>query len=255
MSEAFLGVPDVSPLLFAGLSAASFFTAFIGVVTGTAGGLLLLALMAMVFPPAILVPVHTLVQLGIGSSRIALMWAYVLKGTLLPFAVGAAIGAAAGAQIFVSLPTAALQGILGLFILLVIWTPHIGTAGTQRNRFGVLGFGATFLGMFVSATGTLVAPFVAHASPDRRNHAATVGALMTIVHIAKIVAFGVLGVGFGAHLPLVASMIMTGAMGNWAGRETLGVMRERNFRVVFQVIMTLLAIRLIWIAAGKMGWI
>ena len=37
----FLGTPDVGPLLFAGLSVLSFVTAFIGVYTGAAGGVLL----------------------------------------------------------------------------------------------------------------------------------------------------------------------------------------------------------------------
>ena len=77
---------------------------------------------------------------------------------------------------------------------------------------------------------------------------------MSLVHVSKLVAFGLLGVGFAAHLPLVAAMVVTGAAGNWVGRETLGVMKERNFRSVFRVIMTLLALRLVWMAAVRMGW-
>ena len=49
--------------------------------------------------------------------------------------------------------------------------PKLGRIGAERGRFLALGFGATFLGVFVSATGTLVAPFVASAAPDRRQHA------------------------------------------------------------------------------------
>jgi len=60
----FLATPDVGPLLFVGLTAASFATAFIAVLTGAAGGVLLLAIMAMVLPPAALIPVHTVVMLG-----------------------------------------------------------------------------------------------------------------------------------------------------------------------------------------------
>ena len=46
-----LSSADVGPLLLAGLSLASFVTAFIGVFTGAAGGVILLAIMAMVMPP------------------------------------------------------------------------------------------------------------------------------------------------------------------------------------------------------------
>src|SRR5262249_58939916 len=62
----FLGMPDVSPHVFLGLTAASLVTSFLGISTGAAGGLLLLALMASVLPPAVLLPIHTVVQLGSG---------------------------------------------------------------------------------------------------------------------------------------------------------------------------------------------
>src|SRR4029077_7567236 len=93
-----LGMPDVSPLVFFGLSAASMLTAFLGVSTGAAGGLLLLAIMAVALPPAVLIPIHTVVQLGSGVTRTLMMWRYVMRGALLPFIAGAVIGAVAGAK-------------------------------------------------------------------------------------------------------------------------------------------------------------
>ena len=74
----FLGTPDIGPLMFAGLTLASFATAFIGVFTGTAGGLILLAMMAVVMPPSVVIPVHTVVQLGSGVTRTMIMWRYVM---------------------------------------------------------------------------------------------------------------------------------------------------------------------------------
>lgn len=253
MESQFLGVPDIDGWIFSGLALAAFFTAFLGILSGAAGGLVLLAIMAMVFPPAVLIPVHTVVQLGAGSSRILIMWRYVMRGTLLPFFGGAVLGAVMGAQVFVSLPTAVLQGILGVSIIFLAWLPRFARFGPARGRFAILGFGATFLGMFVSATGTLLAPFVASASPDRRNHAATLAALMCMVHVSKIVAFGVLGVAIGAYLPLIGAMIAMGASGNFVGSKVLNHMPERTFRIVLQVVLTLLALRLLWVAARGSG--
>ena len=51
--------PDIGPLLFTGLALASLVTAFIGIYTGAAGGVILLAIMAIVMPPAAVIPVHT----------------------------------------------------------------------------------------------------------------------------------------------------------------------------------------------------
>jgi uncharacterized membrane protein YfcA len=251
----FLGMPDVTPLVFAGLSAASFATAFLGVSTGAAGGLLLLAIMTTVLPPAVLIPIHTVVQLGSGLARTFMMWRYVMTGALLPFVVGAVVGAAAGAEIFVSLPVAILQGILGVFIVLLTWLPRLGRFGTERARFAILGFGTTFLGVFVSATGTLLAPLVASNAPNRHSQVATFGALMSVSHVAKLVAFAFLGFAIGRFVPLMAAMIVTGALGNWLGERALDRLGERGFKLVFRGILTLLGLRLIWVAIVQLGWI
>jgi uncharacterized membrane protein YfcA len=247
----FLGMPDVSPHVFLGLTAASLVTSFLGISTGAAGGLLLLALMASVLPPAVLLPIHTVVQLGSGITRTLMMWRHVMRGTLPPFIVGAVIGAAAGAKIFVALPINILEGILGLFIIVATWLPRLGRIGGERTRFIVLGFGTTFLGMFVSATGTLLAPLIAGTAPNRYGQVATFGALISITHVAKLVAFGFLGFAIGRYVPLMAAMIATGAVGNWLGERALDRMGEQHFRLVFRTILTLLGLRLIWVAIAE----
>jgi uncharacterized membrane protein YfcA len=253
MESAFLGVPGVDAWLFAELALASFATTMFGVVVGTAGGLVLLAIMAFVFPPAVLVPVHTFIQLGAGASRAVMLRRWVMRPTVIPFTLGAIAGAAAGARIFVSLPEGLLQAILGGFILIVTWMPRFGRMGSERSRFAILGAASTFLGMFVSATGTLVAPFVLSASPDRRNHLATLATLMTIAHTAKLAGFAVLGVAIGAYLPLVVVMIGTAMLGSWVGAVTVDRMPERVFRLIVQAVLTVLAVRLIWLAATAAG--
>ncbi len=247
--------PDIGPLLFLGLSIASFATAFFGVFTGAAGGVMLLAAMSMVMPAAILIPVHTVVMLGTGVTRTMIMWRFVMQKTILPYVFGATVGAALGAKLFVSLPTATSLGILGVFILLVTWMPMLGRLGAERGRFVVLGFFATFLGIFVSATGTLLAPFVASAAPDRRNHSATLGALMVTTHIAKLIAFGAIGFAIGPFLPLAAVMIATSAAGNWVGKVALNRTSEGRFRLIFQLVLTAMALRLLWTAAKGAGLI
>ena len=253
METQFLGIPGIDGLVFSGLALASFCTAFFGMITGAGGGPILLALMAMVMPPSALIPVHTVVQLGVGSSRTIILWRFILWPTMLPFLIGAVVGAAVAAPIFVSLPTAVLQGIIGLFILLVAWMPEIGRIGPERGRFALLGFGMTFLAMFVSSTGSLLAPFVASISPDRRNYASTTASLMSMSHIIKLVAFGLMGFAIGAYLPLMAAMVGTATLGNWLGKKVLVRIREDIFRWVLKALLSLLALRLLWIAATSSG--
>ena len=252
METSFLGMPDVTPWLFFAFAAASFCTTFIGVVTGTAGGLMLLAILAMVFPPVVLIPMHTLIMLGVGSSRAIIWRRFIMTGTVVPFTIGCAFGAVAGANIFITLPTGILQGILAVFIIFAVWVPSIGKIGSERGRLVILGFAGTFFGMFVSATGSLVGAIVASAADDRRKFIATMGALMSIVHITKIIAFGVLGVAISTYLPLIAAMIATAALANWSGGHTLARIKERWFRIAFRIFMTALALRLLWVAAHEM---
>lgn len=251
----FLTAPNIGALLFLALSMAAFASAFFGVFAGAAGGVILLAAMALVVPAPVLVPVHTVVMLGAGATRTAIMWRYVMQKTLLPYLIGAAAGAALGAKVFIALPISLSLGILGLFILVVTWMPTLGRLGAERGRFVLLGFVTTFLGIFVSATGTLLAPFVASAAPERRNHSATLGALMMTTHIAKLIAFGVMGFAIGPFIPLAIAMIVASAAGNWAGKVALGHTSEGRFRLVFQIVLTALSLRLLWSAARGLGYL
>jgi uncharacterized membrane protein YfcA len=250
----FLGTPDIGSWAFAGLMLASLVTSFIGVFTGAAGGIVLLGLMATMMPPLALIPVHTVVMLGSGATRTMIMWRYVMRPAVLPFVIGSLIGAALGARVFVSLSTMWLEFILGAFMLLVTWMPKLGRFGAERSRFGVLGFVTTFLGVFVSATGTLLAPFIAASTPDRRVHVATMGALMMTSHIAKVGAFGFIGFAIGRYVPLMVAMIATGAVGNWVGEVALLRTKEQHFRLVLQLALTILGLRLLWSAARGAGW-
>lgn len=244
----FLGVPGVDAITFAILTGAAVVMTWVSIVTGAAGGLMLLLVMAGLVPAPVLVPIHTIVQLGAGTTRAFFMWDWVLKGTLLPFLIGSVVGAALGAQIAISLPVTVLQGLLGLLILAIVWMPRIGRVGAERGRFAIIGFLASFLGMFVSATGMIVGPFVASASPERRNHVATMSALMTISHICKISAFAAVGLALSPFLPLIVAMMAGAALGNRVGERHLGRMNEGWFRQIFKAAMTILALRLIWTA-------
>jgi uncharacterized membrane protein YfcA len=132
--------------------------------------------------------------------------------------------------------------------------PNLGRFGAERGRLAGLGFATTFIGVFVSATGTLLAPFVAASTPDRRVHVATMGALMMFTHIAKIAAFGIIGFAVGSYIPLMAAMVAAGAVGNWFGEVALLRTKEQHFRLVLQVALTILGLQLLWRAAHSAGW-
>ncbi|WP_208993003.1 hypothetical protein [Roseibium sp. TrichSKD4] len=62
----------------------------------------------------------------------------------------------------------------------------------------------------------------------------------------KIFAFGLLGFAFAPWLPLITGMIAKGFLGTLAGSKVLGRLDEALFRLGFKIIMTGLALNLIW---------
>ena len=148
-----------------------------------------------------------------------------------------------------------LAAILGVFIIVFTWMPKIASTGSVRSRFGLVGFTATFVGIFVSATGALVGPFVAAACNDRRDVVGTFSAVMGLVHLCKLVAFGLLGVTLAPYLPLMVAMVATAAVGNLVGSRVLKRIPEQAFRLVFRVVLTALALRILWLAAVNAGFI
>jgi uncharacterized membrane protein YfcA len=64
-----------------------------------------------------------------------------------------------------------------------------------------------------------------------------------------------MGFAIGAYLPLMATMVATATIGNWCGRHVLVRMPERAFRGILKALLTVLALRLLWVAAREGGWI
>ena len=228
------------------LCSVSFLGSFLTATMGIGGGVLVLATMAQVLPPAVLIPVHGVVQLGSNIGRAFLMRRNILTGIIPAFVVGTLFGAVLGAKLVISLPGPLLQGILALFVLYATWAPKFKAETPGKPTFFAVGFGATLATMFVGATGPLVAPFVAAACPDRQQVVATHATLMTIQHGLKIVAFGTLGFAFGPYIPLLAGLIGFGFAGTWCGKHMLMHLPEKIFRTGLKIILTLLAGRLIF---------
>ena len=223
---------------FIQLCGIAFLGSFITAALGLGGGVLLLATMALYLPPATLIPLHGVVQLGSNLGRTALLVRHVLHPILPAFLAGTVLGATAGGHLLVSLPVPAT------------WAPKFQASAPGRRTFFGVGALGTFATMFVGATGPLITPFVAAACEERQQVVATQAMLMTIQHGLKILAFGLLGFAFGPYVPLLAGLLAFGFAGTWTGRLVLDRLPERVFRIGLKAILTLLALRLLYGAAG-----
>ena len=233
----------VSEAVLAGLLAASFVSSFITVAFGIGGGAVLLAVLATLMPPAALIPVHGVVQLGSNATRGAMPLRYVSWRALPGFAVGSVIGVATGGVLVVDLPPAFIQVGVGLFI---VWSVLARPPAWLRRWPPLTGAVSSFLTMFFGATGTFVATYVKSLGLERHGHVATHAALMTMQHLLKVLTFGLLGFAFGPWLIVIAGMIVAGAAGTLAGRLLLTRLSDRIFRRALDIVLLLIALRLIW---------
>ncbi len=233
------------------MCAVSFIGSFIAASLGLGGGLLVMATMASLLPPTVLIPLHGIVQLGSNAGRALIMRSEILTHVVPAFLLGTIIGALIGGQVVVSLPTQVLQIVLGGFVLYATWGPKFRASEPGKKTFFGVGLVGAFVTMFVGATGPLVAPFAAAASDKRQNVVATHATLMTIQHGFKVIAFGFLGFAFGPYIPLLVGLLACGFIGTYAGKHMLNFMPEHIFRIGLKAVITALALRLLY--AGVFG--
>ena len=115
--------------------------------------MLVLATMTLFLAPAVLIPVHGVVQLGSNVGRATLMFRSVLREVLPVFLIGTILGAAIGANLVVALPISLLQFILATFILYSTWAPKFQAAKPSKMTFYGVGAVSAFVTMFVGVTG------------------------------------------------------------------------------------------------------
>lgn len=229
------------------LIAAAFLSSTLTATVGLGGGVLLIAIMAMFLPPLAVVPVHGVVQLASNGSRAWFARREIDRSLLPAFSVGLLVGTLVGAQLVRAVPADRLPVPLALFILIMTWAPQITRSGTRLpGAFLTLGGLQAFLTLFVGATGPLNLPFLLrhglHPGQVIANHAL----MMSLVHGIKIAAFGLLGFAFAPYLPLMAGMLMAVTAGSWAGTRCRQSIPDQRLRPLLKVLITLLALRMLY---------
>lgn len=234
---------DISINASLALIALSAATSFLTAAAGIGGGIILIAVMAVLVPAPVLIPLHGAVQIGSNVGRVAILLNHVNRTVLLPFILGTILGAVIGGLTVIQLPPGVLKTGLACFILWTVWGKAVGTTG----RIAAVGTGviSSFLSMFFGATGTFVSAMVKTLKLGRLEHVATHSACMVAQHIIKVIVFGLLGFAFAPYLGLIAAMIASGFIGTLIGKHFLTRMNDKVFHRILSLLLTVLALRLL----------
>lgn len=241
---------DLAPLVVVALVVASFAGSFVTAALGIGGGVMLLAVMAVLLPPSALIPVHGIIQLGSNVGRTAVLLRHVYWPPLLAFSVGSLIGAVGGGLVAIELPPPAVQICVGAF---VIWSVLARPPKWFSGFPAITGVVSSFLTMFFGATGVFVATYTKALNLSRQGIVGTHAAFMTVQHCLKIVVFGLLGFAYGPWIGIMVLMILSGLIGTLLGKRVLERMTDNGFRRAFDILLLLVAARLIWGGMSSLG--
>lgn len=226
------------------LIALSFVTSLITATFSLGGGSLMVAVLALVFPPTVVVPLHGAIQLGSNAGRALVQRGHIQWSFVLWISLGGLVGTIVGGQFASRLPETALQIAIASFVLLTTWLPQPKIVGKSRIAQMVGGAVIAAVSMVVGATGPLVAVFIKGLA-DRRQLVATHAMLMTIQNSFKVVMFVALGFAFAAYLPLIVAMVLSGFAGTTIGSRLLVKVPEAAFRWGFKIVLTLVTLDLL----------
>lgn len=234
----------LDPTLAIALVVLSFFTSLITATFSLGGGMLMVAVLALVFPPATVVPLHGAIQLGSNAGRAGVQRNHIQWRFVLWISLGGVFGTIAGGQFASLLPESIFQVLIGLFVLVTTWLPQPKIVGRSPVAQVIGGAVISAVSMVVGATGPLVAVFIKGLA-DRRELVATHAMLMTLQNTFKIVVFVALGFAFAEYLPLILAMVAFGFLGTAIGSRLLVKVPEAAFRWGFKIILSLVALDLL----------
>ncbi len=236
----------------------TFFTAIITAVSGAGGGVLLLGLMGLVLPGTAVIPLHGAVMFLQNGLRGALLFKYVDWRFVGIAGVGSLLGALLAGPVAVNLNDNAMQLLLGLGLLYLIWAPKpkkplsipvLNKLGADA-RTAIMAVLISIITILIGAAGVLFSAIRRRGGLAKEAVLADQSYIMLCQHILKMLVFGLAGFAFGPYLPLIVPMVCMGLLGTFVGVVMMKKISSEVFDTIFKAVITLLAIAMLAKAAN-----
>jgi uncharacterized membrane protein YfcA len=223
----------------------SFLAAAISGAFAIGGGFLMMGVCAAFLPISAVVPLHSALMLGTSLGRSFFFWRYVHWGITVPFILGCLIGAPAGTRIYVTLPEALIALVVAVFMLAAVWFPPVDWKLRLRHPFFIVGVVHSFLSALFSFGGVMQ-PLMMRTRLDKMQVIATLAVSLLAMNVFKLGGYAAFGFDFGPYALLIAVSLLAGVAGSGVGRRIVERLPEERFRVIFKLIMTGLALQLLY---------
>lgn len=235
-------------MLVIGLTLAALVAATISGMIGMAGGILLLTVMLLVGLPApVAIPLHAVVQLTSNGTRVLAYRKTVRWRSAMIFILVSLPMPWFGLMILESLDPVLTKGIIGLVVMFATWAPKGGLdLLPERLSMAIAGVLAGTLGVVIGATGPLIAPFFLRQDWAKEEVVGSKATCQAVIHLVKIFVFGAVGFAFYDHWKLLVPLLLAVVVGTWMGKLLNAKLTAKRFILIYRVVLSLLAVRLIY---------
>jgi uncharacterized protein len=239
------------------IAAAGFATAALSGVAGLGGGTILIGILfALGLPPTTAVPLFAAVQVISNASRTVAYVKHVEWHAAGWFLLACVPASFLVAPLVERADVDVVRLVLaGLILVSLLPARDQGNPLSPRASYLFAGLLNGAPGMFIGATGLFVGRLFLRPEWQKETVIGTLALTQTLGHLLRVVAYGAVGFTVGSQLdlllPLAVAVILGTAAGRWLNRRV----SEEAFRTLFKVLLVVLSLKLIWDAAGGLGWI
>ena len=223
----------------------SFFSAYVSAAFAVGGGFIMLAIVSGVLPITTAVPMHAWMMLGLSLSRFWYFRKEVVWRIVTPFLLGACIGVFAGGRVYFDLSEFLLSLVIGLLILAAVWMPKVEWGSRIPTPYFWIGVIHSFLSTLFSFGG-LYQPLIIRSALSKLQIVGTLAAGLLFMNLLKLGAYSYYGFDYGPYFYVILGAILAAIPGAYLGKKTLHRIPEEKFRLIFRLIMSCFALRLLY---------
>lgn len=225
----------------------SFLAAVCNAAFSNGGAMIVLAITTTVLPVAAIVPIHSTLLIGSTTSRAIVFRQHIDWRLAGPFLVGSVVAVAIAARIYVELPETIIAAAIGVVMLIAIWLPNVSWRPRVRHPWVIVGFVHSFLSTLF-AYGALLHAVILHTGLKRRQVVGTMAASLTGMGMFKITGYAIHGFDYSPYLRIIVLSTLAAFVGTWVGKLLIERISETVFRSVFRLLVTITALRMLYMA-------
>jgi len=224
----------------------SFVASVFNAAFSVGGAMIVLAITSTVLPVQAIVPIHSGLLIGSTSTRIVFFWDFIDWKLVRSFLAGSVVGAFLGARIYIELPDAIIATAISVVMLVAIWLPKVTWRPRLRHPWVIVGFiHSLFSTLF--AYGALMHAVILHTDLERRQIVGTLGGCLAGMSVFKIAGYAFYGFDYSPYYIVIAAAIAVSLVGTAVGKLIVDRLSETVFRMIYRVLITVTALRLLYI--------